>query len=47
MPTFDKKTISDWKTRNIHQVSITLIEKGCAGQKVLVTEEKNNTFKES
>lgn len=46
MHIFDHKTIQDWKVRNISEVSVSLIDKGCAGQKILVTEERNPNFSE-
>jgi Fe-S cluster assembly iron-binding protein IscA len=39
MAQFDKRTLDDWKQRDIADVSYFLIERGCAGQKVAVFEE--------
>ncbi|MBP6981554.1 hypothetical protein KBB25_02160 [Candidatus Gracilibacteria bacterium] len=44
MQIFDQKTIQDWKERNIREISLSVINKGCAGQKILVTEERNQFF---
>ena len=35
---FDSRTISDWQTRGITDVSCFLIARGCAGEKVQVIE---------
>jgi hypothetical protein len=35
---FDSSTISDWKKRHITDVSLFLIQAGCAGEKIVVEE---------
>ena len=35
---FDSRTISDWQTRGITDVSCFLVARGCAGEKVQVEE---------
>jgi Fe-S cluster assembly iron-binding protein IscA len=36
---FDPKTLTSWKTRDITHVSCEVIDGGCAGQKLLITED--------
>ena len=36
---FDQKTLTDWKNRNIQNIFCYLISAGCAGNKVAIDEE--------
>jgi hypothetical protein len=37
---FDKKSLQDWKTRNILDISCIITKSGCAGNKIQVVESR-------